>query len=883
MQNINSDLIRGNIDTIILKTMLGGDMYGLDIIREVENKSNGTYELKQPTLYSCLKRLENQGLISSYWLDSDIGGKRHYYKLTEKGQEVIKSKQNEWSKSKLLIDNLLGDFDSNEYRLVKKDDYDKIINGTPNVVYVNSPASQATQSNDSNGETDTLNNQSENLNGKQALQNSSYEQTQNLNLQEDSSSTSKTNNFADESIENDTAKAFEDEPETKSESNAELSNSTNETVDQNSHNLDYIDLTSPKLKQQNLLDDDFNQNLNGFSLNNFTSQNLNQNSNLADSNLNTQTENNLSKDEILNTNNLSNENNSNSESDLSLENLNNSNIKLEDNPDPFDNEVIFLPKKKSSENQVQNNLNKSSQNSSFSNSFASNLFSLANQKEQEKANSQNKQKDDFVQQNIFENVLMPYQNEVDDKINEFNKNISKLNNFDYSGLDNTDSEELSSTNMRTNQMSANVQNNETISQNQNLNVNNNSVSVSQNFSSSTSSFKTNAGQSNSESSVEGTLPDFLELAEETSDNGQVSYQNSENNEFEAKNEASGANFNDFSSNDDNNIDPNFYSISSSNDNLNELNKLSNSGSVSFENDDGYDSLFEYPKTENTETQAKNESAEQGNSKNQINKNAQNSSNSQELIYEEINNDDTSKFNNEALENIIYKSASDYTNDNSRDYYSNLTVTYPENIDQEYKDKLQNLSEYTKNSTAEAQIKSAKDIQTLKEEYKNEGITIKEFTKTKTPANTKNYLMVNKLNLIKSFILMFGYIFLLSALYIIMNNTSYKDITGFSFVYFIYGFIPFIIYTIYNLVMFFINPYKKVPAKFSPRAMLFISLIFTIQLLLITYCINLQMGFESFTQIGYNHLLWLIPSIVSFAPIVSTLIYGALYRSKNFII
>ena len=106
MQNINSDLIRGNIDTIILKTMLGGDMYGLDIIREVENKSNGTYELKQPTLYSCLKRLENQGLISSYWLDSDIGGKRHYYKLTEKGQEVIKSKQNEWSKSKLLIDNL---------------------------------------------------------------------------------------------------------------------------------------------------------------------------------------------------------------------------------------------------------------------------------------------------------------------------------------------------------------------------------------------------------------------------------------------------------------------------------------------------------------------------------------------------------------------------------------------------------------------------------------------------------------------------------------------------------------------------------------------------------------------------------------------------------
>ena len=46
MKNIDSDLIRGNIDTIILKTMLEEDKYGLDIIKEVEQRSNGTYELK---------------------------------------------------------------------------------------------------------------------------------------------------------------------------------------------------------------------------------------------------------------------------------------------------------------------------------------------------------------------------------------------------------------------------------------------------------------------------------------------------------------------------------------------------------------------------------------------------------------------------------------------------------------------------------------------------------------------------------------------------------------------------------------------------------------------------------------------------------------------
>ena len=65
--SIDSDLIRGHVDTIILKTLTTGEKYGYEIIKEIEQKSKGTYELKQPTLYSCLKRLENQGLISAFW------------------------------------------------------------------------------------------------------------------------------------------------------------------------------------------------------------------------------------------------------------------------------------------------------------------------------------------------------------------------------------------------------------------------------------------------------------------------------------------------------------------------------------------------------------------------------------------------------------------------------------------------------------------------------------------------------------------------------------------------------------------------------------------------------------------------------------------------
>ncbi len=124
MQGIDSDLIRGHIDTIILKILYEGDRYGLEIMKEVEEKSNGAYEMKQPTLYSCLKRLETQGLISSYWEDSDIGGKRHYYKLTEAGREAYQANYDDWMRSRKIIDNLISSsmYEGSQYVVVKKDE-----------------------------------------------------------------------------------------------------------------------------------------------------------------------------------------------------------------------------------------------------------------------------------------------------------------------------------------------------------------------------------------------------------------------------------------------------------------------------------------------------------------------------------------------------------------------------------------------------------------------------------------------------------------------------------------------------------------------------------------------------------------------------------------
>ena len=79
--DISSDLIRGHINTIILRSLYDGDKYGYDIISEIEKKSGGMYSLKQPTLYSALKRLEALKYVTSYYGDYSNGGRTKSFRM----------------------------------------------------------------------------------------------------------------------------------------------------------------------------------------------------------------------------------------------------------------------------------------------------------------------------------------------------------------------------------------------------------------------------------------------------------------------------------------------------------------------------------------------------------------------------------------------------------------------------------------------------------------------------------------------------------------------------------------------------------------------------------------------------------------------------------
>jgi len=101
-ENFENKATRGSISQIILTALSTGDKYGYEICKDIERLTNGKLILKQPSLYSCLRRMEEQNLISSYWEDSSLGGRRHYYSITEKGKQHFEENKNLFNQEELL-------------------------------------------------------------------------------------------------------------------------------------------------------------------------------------------------------------------------------------------------------------------------------------------------------------------------------------------------------------------------------------------------------------------------------------------------------------------------------------------------------------------------------------------------------------------------------------------------------------------------------------------------------------------------------------------------------------------------------------------------------------------------------------------------------------
>lgn len=105
--SIAGDLIRGHTDAIILARLLRSDSYGYEINKTISTLSGGRFELKEATLYTAFKRLEELGFITSYWGSNGPGARRRYYTITPSGREACDKLMQEWEDTKQIMDQLL--------------------------------------------------------------------------------------------------------------------------------------------------------------------------------------------------------------------------------------------------------------------------------------------------------------------------------------------------------------------------------------------------------------------------------------------------------------------------------------------------------------------------------------------------------------------------------------------------------------------------------------------------------------------------------------------------------------------------------------------------------------------------------------------------------
>ena len=103
-----SDILRALTDTLILVQLADGDSYGYQINKSINSLSDGEFELKEATLYTSFRRLEEKQLISSYWGDEASGARRRYYAITDGGRQLLDENRQDWMRIQFLVERLMG-------------------------------------------------------------------------------------------------------------------------------------------------------------------------------------------------------------------------------------------------------------------------------------------------------------------------------------------------------------------------------------------------------------------------------------------------------------------------------------------------------------------------------------------------------------------------------------------------------------------------------------------------------------------------------------------------------------------------------------------------------------------------------------------------------
>jgi PadR family transcriptional regulator, regulatory protein PadR len=107
MEKWQKELRKGSTKVALLSLLRCRDMYGYEIIKELISVTDGVFALTESNAYPALHMMEGEGLITSYWKETEPGmPPRKYYGITPRGQTFFDEMKKEWLKHNDVMDRI---------------------------------------------------------------------------------------------------------------------------------------------------------------------------------------------------------------------------------------------------------------------------------------------------------------------------------------------------------------------------------------------------------------------------------------------------------------------------------------------------------------------------------------------------------------------------------------------------------------------------------------------------------------------------------------------------------------------------------------------------------------------------------------------------------
>lgn len=105
MDNRSTQLLKGTLDMCLLALLARQPRYGYEIVQQLAQQ--GLDLVSEGSIYPLLSRLQQRGLIESYFVPSSEGPRRKYYRLLPAGAKQLAQWQAEWEAFSLAVEHIL--------------------------------------------------------------------------------------------------------------------------------------------------------------------------------------------------------------------------------------------------------------------------------------------------------------------------------------------------------------------------------------------------------------------------------------------------------------------------------------------------------------------------------------------------------------------------------------------------------------------------------------------------------------------------------------------------------------------------------------------------------------------------------------------------------